>query len=164
MFSPEIYGSWHTLQKRKYAKICTIVGNAFLHEAMDGKRVLDVGCGHGLFEAFLKDRGFTPHVIGVDKSAAMLQRGVLADGDDLPFRDGCFDAVMCIDSIHLLKDNDFCRTLKNGGIVLISIFFSNDDYSLKRQYTRNKIRGFDILMEFTINDSENEYVVIARKR
>lgn len=65
-------------------------------------RMLDIGCSAGLMTEALAARGAT--VIGVDVDTVALHhadaRGehaafAAAAGERLPFRDGCFDAVVC---------------------------------------------------------------------
>ncbi len=74
-----------------------------------GRRVLDAGCGPGLYAQELVARG--AEVVGVDRSEAMLSlarerlgevaRLLPADLDEpLPFADGCFDLVVCALAIH----------------------------------------------------------------
>ncbi len=99
-------------------------------------RVLDVGAGAG-HTAF----AFAPHVahvIATDPTRAMLEealrirgaRGipnvdvVLADAQDLPFRDGGFDLVTCRRAAHHVPDlarglREMRRVLRPGGRLLI---------------------------------------------
>ncbi len=74
----------------------------------DGLRVLDVGCGAGWLTRKLVRMGHD--VVGVDVSRGILAvasrageikgRLVHADGHDLPFRAGVFDAVVCVGALH----------------------------------------------------------------
>jgi len=72
-------------------------------------RVLDAGCGDGLFARAIA----APEVIGVDGSAAMVararERGVdarVADIQELPFEDDAFDVVVCNWVLYHLPDLD----------------------------------------------------------
>lgn len=77
-------------------------------------RVLDLGCGTG----FLLDDLIQhyPHAVGFDLSESMLavarekervaHRLVAGDGGQLPFKDACFDAVVCRGSLHHLPELD----------------------------------------------------------
>jgi len=72
-----------------------------------GSSVLDVACGTGMASEPLLKRGLK--VTGVDVSEAMLERArirlkeaklVTGNAEDLPFKDGSFDAVVCAQAIH----------------------------------------------------------------
>jgi ubiquinone/menaquinone biosynthesis C-methylase UbiE len=96
----------------------------------DGLRLLDVGCGTGHHLARLRQRGFD--VVGVDGSAEMLAHarannpGVeleRADVEEIPFPDGSFDFVLCIEVLRYLPQSSRCikemaRLLKPGGVCL----------------------------------------------
>jgi SAM-dependent methyltransferase len=77
------------------------------------RRLLDVGCGTGRFSAMAAER-LGVRLWGVDQSEEMLARararGVpragwrRASADDLPFRDGWFDAVLMRLVVHLFGE------------------------------------------------------------
>jgi demethylmenaquinone methyltransferase/2-methoxy-6-polyprenyl-1,4-benzoquinol methylase len=88
-----------------------------------GSRVLDVGCGTCVLEERLR---MDCSIVGVDLTEQMLRvaqgkrlRNVasllLSDGERLPFRDGCFDAVT---SCYLVKYCDASVLLAEIGRVL----------------------------------------------
>lgn len=95
-------------------------------------RLLDVGCGTGHYVAEYRRRGYD--VAGVDGSPEMLDHARrlnpgcdlrLADVDDLPFGDGTFDHVLCIEVLRYLPDPSRClhemaRVLKPGGTCLVT--------------------------------------------
>jgi len=100
-------------------------------------RVLDLGCGAGAVLSGLRSAG--RHCIGLDYSQDMLQfakgrlheSGSAADGlirgdaETLPFRDGCFDGVVCLGVISYLQNYDnllheITRVLKPGAPALIT--------------------------------------------
>lgn len=81
--------------------------------------VLDVACGPGNFSReFAKAVGDEGLVVGIDASRTMLAQGVAelrsaglanlalvrGDAENLPFRDGSFDAVCCFAALHLFAD------------------------------------------------------------
>ena len=111
-----------------------------VHEALGaaaGERILDVGCGPGFYVAELCERvGPTGHVAGVDLSTAMLalaEKRLAAVGNAelaqapataLPFADGSFDAVVCVQVLEYVADlagalAEFHRILRPGGRVVI---------------------------------------------
>lgn len=99
-----------------------------------GKKVLDVGCGIGLTASRIaKEHGCG--VTGVDISPKMVEWArknareegaegmtefLVADAQELPFRDGEFDAVICESVLAFVPDDrkavgEFARVLKKGG-------------------------------------------------
>jgi SAM-dependent methyltransferase len=77
-----------------------------------GERVLDLGCGSGELTAQIAQRG--AHVVGVDSSPEMIERGrarfphldlQLADGHELDFAQR-FDAVFSNAALHWMTDPD----------------------------------------------------------
>ena len=101
--------------------------------------VLDVATGTGrLPVALLGDPRFAGRVVGLDISAGMLgkagerlarfgARSVLLHqkAEPLPFPDGTFAAVCCLETVELLAGREahfqeFLRVMKPGGVLLIS--------------------------------------------
>lgn len=90
-----------------------------------GEYILDLGCGDGQLTQRIGDSG--SHVLGADASpdmvAAARERGVEAEqanAEQLPFRDGTFDAVFSNAVLHWVQDQDAMmaqvhRVLKPGG-------------------------------------------------
>lgn len=80
--------------------------------ARPGQRLLEVGCGSGLFTQWFAERGF--QVTGLDPSVPMLNlarlrlpaRVSLERGyaEDLPFADNSFDVVALITTLEFVED------------------------------------------------------------
>lgn len=95
---------------------------------LDGKKILDIGCGNGLFSAPL---ALKSEVIGVDLSHGMLElardslKPVQGCGEILPFQTGAFDGVLAAETLqHLAQPEPFiqeiARVLKPGGEWILS--------------------------------------------
>jgi len=109
-----------------------------------GKRVLDAGCGTGVYTEFLLDRG--AEVVGVDASAEMLSHareavGDRADlrqgdlGDPLAFEDDSFDGIVSALALGYVADWDalfaeFARVLRPGGFLVFSTGHPLDQFPL----------------------------------
>ncbi len=98
---------------------------------LNGRRVLDAGCGKGRFARVLKERHPSAEIWGLDISEEMLRhvpagiqtrQGVLTD---LPFEDAWFDALYATESLeHAVEIEaavaELCRvTRQHGRIVII---------------------------------------------
>lgn len=101
---------------------------------LQGKKLLDVGCGGGMFSEALARLGC--EVTGIDPSAKSVEAGRAhatsagldityehARGEQLPFDDGQFDLVVCCDVLEHVDDLDAVmsetsRVLRAGGLYL----------------------------------------------
>jgi ubiquinone/menaquinone biosynthesis C-methylase UbiE len=124
-----------------YEGIADRFDTRYSHYSYDGSResllnflgsepgaVLEVGCGTGHWLAVAKAR----FVAGVDPSPAMLARArgagpaaslVRGRAEDLPFADGSFDRLFCINALHHFSDrvrffDEARRVLRPGGGLL----------------------------------------------
>ncbi|MFA4819347.1 MAG: class I SAM-dependent methyltransferase [Candidatus Aenigmatarchaeota archaeon] len=163
MMSTNIYSSWQSLQKQKFVEIKRHLGST-VDEIFRGKLVLDIGCGFGYFE-----KSFNGKFVGLDNDLMMLRGNVaifpriLGNGEKLPFGDETFDTIISVDTMHLIKNEDFIRVLKTGGLVMISVFFNDENYSDKRSALLKKVEKMKVIKEFDILGKEKEFVVIAVK-
>lgn len=91
---------------------------------LESRRILDVGCGRGYLGEAVEEAGGT--YTGVDFVASRAGfRLVLADAEGLPFADGAFDGVFCIDAFEHFPDPhrtaiEFRRVLGPGGYLFLS--------------------------------------------
>ena len=93
-------------------------------------RVLDVGCGTGIFVREIADLG---DVTGIDVSPHAVAFGVrrgldrlcVGSAERLPYRSGAFDAVTALDIIEHTDDQqtvpEIARVLRPGGFALIHV-------------------------------------------
>ncbi|MDQ1295353.1 MAG: Methyltransferase family protein [Actinomycetota bacterium] len=102
---------------------------------VDGRRILDAGCGSGPLSAALRDRGAL--VSGFDLSTAMIELARARLGEDadlivhdlaepLPYHDAAFDDVVSSLVLHYLQDwtaplAELRRVLKPGGRLILSV-------------------------------------------
>lgn len=93
------------------------------------KKVLDAGCGTGLFSEVLSDEDF---YYGIDLSKNMIthckQKGIenvfVGTYEYLPFKDGIFNTVICINAFQYTKKpeealSEMSRVLKPDGEIII---------------------------------------------
>jgi ubiquinone/menaquinone biosynthesis C-methylase UbiE len=110
-----------------------------------GSRVLDYGCGPGVFSLLAAERtgplgkvyALDIHPLAVEMVAGKACRAGLdhietvLSGGPIPADDGCIDVVLFLDVLHLLENPDgviaeLCRVLKPGGRLIFS------DHHMKR--------------------------------
>ena len=98
-------------------------------------RILDVGCGTGLFSRRIARVQPDARVIGLDFSAGMLRHAsarassvawVRGNALHLPFPDAAFDAIVSTESFHWFPDQglalaEFHRVLAPGGRLLVAL-------------------------------------------
>jgi len=101
------------------------------HTALDGARILDVGCGLGLYVK--QFRTCSSDVWGVDvdpEKVAEASRDLPniseAPAEALPFPDGSFDVVLLHEVLEHVKDDrqavaEACRVLRPGGRVVVFV-------------------------------------------
>jgi len=115
---------WRAGQERRFQMVCRWATPA-------GRRVLDVGCGVGMYTAaFLRE---TPHVFGVEieRDRALEARGraagvVQSSGERLPFPDTTFDVVFSHEVLEHVGDDRACavemvRVTRPGGRILVFV-------------------------------------------
>lgn len=116
--------------------------------------ILDLGCGYGRTLSELHKNGFK-NLTGVDYSEQMIKRGlrlhpnfklIKNNGDDLPFLDNSFDAVLLIgvltSNVQTEKQKELLleisRVLKDNGLIYISDFLLNNDERNLQRYQKFK--------------------------
>ena len=96
-----------------------------------GARLLDVACGPGHLLRAARSRGLRPCGVDLSEQALRLEREYLPDvpvlrgnAQQLPFKDGAFDAVTCVGALERFLDRDqalseFVRVVSAGGRLCI---------------------------------------------
>lgn len=135
--SAETYDSkFREIQYNKYRSLINPV-----MDEIEGKTLLDVGCGTGLlFEYFVKD-ALNINYTGIDLSINMLlhafekKHGIYTQGDMymLPVKNTSVDVVTSFTVINIFPDkienifSEFRRVMKPGGMLIMSILKENLD-------------------------------------
>lgn len=98
--------------------------------ALSGQRVLDIGCGNGIFLNNAREGGAA--VVGADVSLGMVRTAAgwgapvaNADAMTLPFADGSFETVLALWMLYHVPDivgasREFRRVLRPGGLLVAS--------------------------------------------
>ncbi len=109
-------------------------------------RILDVGCGTGVFASRIRAAMPEARICGIDLVAGMLTKGaerwrrharhvlpVQADSERLPFAAGTFDFVTCANSFHHYPRQDRAvaemhRVLRPGGRLMLIDGYRDDPW------------------------------------
>lgn len=136
-------------------KVLSQIGN------VSGKKILDVGCGSGVFMIEFIKRG--THVIGIDYSGKMLKEAQTqlnrfkipkskysiknADATRLPFKNHEFDIVLATGLTDYLTDSqnrlfikEAERVLRQKGVLVVSFPIKESPFSFLRRGLGLKIR------------------------
>ncbi|MBW8687065.1 class I SAM-dependent methyltransferase [Chitinophaga rhizophila] len=140
---------------------------SLLPDALQGKRLLDAGCGPGIVTRMLIDRqavvtaiDYSPEMVALT-NARTGHRAIASVHDlnnGLPqFTDAAFDIIYCSLVIHYLDDlphvfSEFARVLSPGGLLIFSTDHPQSPDMLNKQLTgKEKISvywsGFDVHMD-----------------
>jgi len=116
-----------------------------LIEPIEGGRAADLGCGTGELTALLHRAVRAGETIGIDSSAAMLERSATFAGDGVSFRrgdiarfdaerDGEFDLILANASVQWIPDHPrllatLMRALRPGGQLAVQVPYNSDHAS-----------------------------------
>jgi ubiquinone/menaquinone biosynthesis C-methylase UbiE len=142
----EPYDRWFTTP---IGRLVYAYESELLLELLDpqpGERILDAGCGSGIFTGGVLARGAT--VVGLDLSLPMLHAairrhvrarflGLYADLSALPCADGCFDRVWSMTAIEFIEDAartlaELERVTRPGGTIVVTTLNSLSPWAEER--------------------------------
>ena len=170
---PERYDRWFTTPigklVREYEKELIIS----LLKPEQGDKILDAGCGTGVFTADILEHEAL--VFGIDISLPMLtQAGEKLEGYPfftalgtmicLPFAENTFDKVVSITALEFIEDGrkaveELFRVTKKGGSILVATLNSLSSWAAQRREKANK--GQSVLFEKVIFRSPDELNALA---
>jgi ubiquinone/menaquinone biosynthesis C-methylase UbiE len=116
---------------------------------LEGRRILDVGCGIGMYVS--RFRTYSQDVYGIDVEHDRVQQGsaslpnlMVARGEDLPFPTDSFDVVFLHEVLEHVDDDsrviqEVCRVLRPGGHIVIFVpnrlyFFETHGFYLGKRF------------------------------
>jgi SAM-dependent methyltransferase len=115
-------------------KVMSVLVSSLAKEKSKGSSpwmILDIGCGGGYYTKKLQKLGIT---VGLDFCIAYLRLAkeycrnaffVNGDAEHLPFRDGCFNLILCTEVLEHLTNPDNClkeisRVLSEKGVLIVT--------------------------------------------
>jgi len=144
---PEYYDQWFTTPVGKLVKEIEAKLIDELLEPAPGEKILDAGCGTGIFTLDFLAGG--TKVVGLDISRPMLRYAVkkaasypffTVQGDmlHLPFKDNSFDRSVSITALEFIADaqsavNELFRVTKPSGCVVVATLNSLSPWAERRQ-------------------------------
>ena len=117
---------------------------------LSGEKILDVGCGTGVFTIDVMAQG--SRITGIDISEPMLRKavnkidkisryafnGICADMCALPFADNSFDKVLSMTAIEFIEDAkkavaELDRVIRQGGTIVLTTLNSLSPWAEQRR-------------------------------
>jgi ubiquinone/menaquinone biosynthesis C-methylase UbiE len=144
----EAYDRWYATPLGQMADRVEKEAVFSLLPELQGRRVLEVGCGTGNISLALASLG--ARLVGLDCSGPMLARAhdkarrqglastwIRGLASHLPFRDGSFDIVLSILTLDFMSDregalHEMVRVLRPGGVLTIAMLNRFSLWTLKR--------------------------------
>jgi len=144
---PEKYDQWFETPMGRLVR--EYESRLFLDMAQpfEGERILDAGCGTGIFTGDFLDRG--ARVTGLELSFPMLRRAgkkavgrpfLMVQGDmrSLPFADESFDKAVSVTAIEFIEDAregiaELFRVTKPGGLIVVASLNSLSPWAVRRK-------------------------------
>lgn len=144
---PETYDQWFTTPIGRLVKTYEANMIMDLLRPAPGDRILDAGCGTGIFTLDILARKAA--VVGLEISLPMLQRAtrkfemypfhpVIGDITNLPFADDVFDKAVSITAIEFITDagraiEELLRVTKPGGCLVVATLNRLGSWAVQRK-------------------------------
>jgi ubiquinone/menaquinone biosynthesis C-methylase UbiE len=144
---PERYDQWFETPIGKLIKAYETELILDMLRPSSGERILDAGCGTGIFARDLVAAG--AQVVGLELSFPMLVRAgeklmgrpfsmILGDMGRLPVKDEVFDKSISITAIEFIKDargavDELFRVTRPGGLILVATLNSLSPWAKRRR-------------------------------
>lgn len=112
-------------------------------QLVNGKRILDLGCGGGQHALYFKQNGLDVRCIDLSKGMVEICKGKglnaeIMDIEDLNFKDNSFDGIWAATSLlHVPKNKlkgvltKICSMLSSEGILFVSVKAGHGEHMLK---------------------------------
>jgi ubiquinone/menaquinone biosynthesis C-methylase UbiE len=151
-YTPELTWDYSSLRE-KFDETDQDLFNALKAVGVEGKEVLDFGCGDGRYSLLLKEMGAN-HVTGLDVSQKMIElarkkaegeRGIdfiVADGMQVPLKNERVDLIVSNFVVHYFSDSEalfeeLSRILKINGSFIGTFNVSDVDKGFEYLYNTN---------------------------
>jgi ubiquinone/menaquinone biosynthesis C-methylase UbiE len=169
---PEKYDEWFTTPIGSLVKKIEKKLLLDLLRPERGERVLDAGCGTGVFTLDILSLG--AKVIGLDLSLPMVRRSreksrhspfqaVLGDIMNLPFPDHSFDKTVSVTALEFIPDGrratqELFRVTREGGVIVVATLNSLSPWAERR--TEEAKKGHSLFQK-VIFRSPDELAALA---
>lgn len=141
------YDTWYASRRgAMYDRLEKKLIADFLPAEVEGKRLLEVGCGTGHWSRFFSEYGF--EVTGLDVSERMINAALqkatpnvsfhMADGHLLTFEDSTFDVTAAITTLEFVRDaeavlREMIRCTRKPGMILLGVLNRLSKVNQQRQ-------------------------------
>lgn len=148
------YDDWYLTPLGKYADEVEMQCAFNLFDLPKGSKVLDVGCGSGIYSMRLAEMGY--EVVGIDISQEMLKKAeekveekglditfLVMDVDDLKFENDTFDGIFSMTAFEFFQDDkkamdEMFRVLKKSGQIMIGTIHRDSEWG--KLYTSQEFK------------------------
>ncbi len=171
---PERYNRWFATPIGKLVKETEASLTNELLDSRPGEKILDAGCGTGIFTLDFLARG--ARVVGLDISHQMLEYAVKETarypffrvrGDMLylPFKDNSFDKSVSVTALEFIADaksavDELFRVTRPGGYVVVATLNSLSPWAARRRAKTQK--GQRHILEGAFFRSPDELLSLSR--